>query len=302
MNETDLHHFQHYQNSCPSAEAIVKNITWSQVSSNPALPAKLLRLFFHDCFVKGCDASILLDNPQSEKQAGPNQSLGGFVLIDAIKAQLEKQCPGKVSCADIIALVTRDRAVSFQFKASLWQVETGRRDGTVSLASNVILPSPLSGFDGLKQSFASKGLSVSDLVALSGAHTMGRANCAFVTPRLFTFNGNGGVDPLLDAAYANSLKKTCPRAPPAAATVEMDPGGSLKFDASYFVALKKNQGLFLSDAALLQDPVAAKLASGFQDQKTFLAAFVQSVRRMGAVGALTGNAGQIRKQCRAVNS
>ncbi|OAY77485.1 Peroxidase 24 [Ananas comosus] len=233
-----------------------------------------------DIFIRqGCDASILLDNPQSEKQAGPNQSLGGFVLIDAIKAQLEKQCPGKVSCADIIAL----------FKASLWQVETGRRDGTVSLASNVILPSPLSGFDGLKQSFAS-------------AHTMGRANCAFVTPRLFTFNGNGGVDPLLDAAYANSLKKTCPRAPPAAATVEMDPGGSLKFDASYFVALKKNQGLFLSDAALLQDPVAAKLASGFQDQKTFLAAFVQSVRRMGAVGALTGNAGQIRKQCRAVNS
>ena len=64
---------------------------------------------------QGCDASILLDTVgtnQSEKDARPNQTLGGFEAIDDIKAQVEKACPGIVSCADILALAARD-AVSF---------------------------------------------------------------------------------------------------------------------------------------------------------------------------------------------
>jgi len=44
--------YNFYQKSCPSVDSIVRSVTWAQVAANPALPARLLRLHFHDCFVK----------------------------------------------------------------------------------------------------------------------------------------------------------------------------------------------------------------------------------------------------------
>lgn len=60
---------------------------------------------------QGCDGSVLLNSTksnQAEKEAVPNQSLRGFQVIDAVKDAVEKECPGVVSCADIVALVARD--------------------------------------------------------------------------------------------------------------------------------------------------------------------------------------------------
>lgn len=57
-----------------------------------------------------------------------------------------------------------------QFKKSLWEVYTGRRDGNISHASEALanIPSPFSNFTTLQQDFANKNLSLHDLVVLSG--------------------------------------------------------------------------------------------------------------------------------------
>jgi len=58
--------------------------------------------------MKGCDASILLDGPNTEKTAPENSGIFGYDFIDDVKTALERVCPGVVSCADIIIAATRD--------------------------------------------------------------------------------------------------------------------------------------------------------------------------------------------------
>jgi peroxidase len=60
--------------------------------------------------VQGCDASILLDDTPTftgEKNANAN-SVRGYEVIDAVKLQVEAACKAAVSCADIVALASRD--------------------------------------------------------------------------------------------------------------------------------------------------------------------------------------------------
>ncbi|PUZ67298.1 hypothetical protein GQ55_3G423700 [Panicum hallii var. hallii] len=304
-----------YRRSCPAAEALVRDIVLARVAADPAaLPAKLLRLFFHDCFVRGCDASVLIDSTPgrsaAEKDAAPNASLGGFDVIDTAKAVLEAVCPGTVSCADIVALAARD-AVSFQFGRDLWDVQLGRRDGVVSRASEALanVPSPSDNFTALEARFAAKGLDVKDLVILSGAHTIGVAHCNTFAARLSGGSGpsSAAADPTLNAAYAAQLRARCGPDPAAAASnnataVPMDPGSPARFDAHYYVNLKLGRGLFASDAALLADRRAAGMIHRLTRQAHFLQEFRNAVRKMGRVGVLTGERGEIRRDCRAVNS
>ncbi|KAM3341723.1 peroxidase 9-like [Capsicum galapagoense] len=115
-----------YQFSSPQATEIVMSVLEEAIAKDPRMAASLLRLHFHDCFVQGCDVSILLDKSsafKSEKEAGPNKnSLRGFEVIDEIKAKLEQVCPHTVSCADILALAARDccpsKHLNFKFAFS----------------------------------------------------------------------------------------------------------------------------------------------------------------------------------------
>lgn len=69
--------------------------------------------------MQGCDASVLLDDTISlkgEKKAAPNRhSLKGYDIIDKIKNTVESECPGIVSCADILTIAARDAVILVVF-------------------------------------------------------------------------------------------------------------------------------------------------------------------------------------------
>lgn len=100
-----------YSTSCPNAEAIVTTTVARHLRANPRIAPGLVRLHFHDCFVQGCDGSVLIEGPGTEKTAGPNSGINGYNVINDAKTQLEAACPNVVSCADILALAARDSTV-----------------------------------------------------------------------------------------------------------------------------------------------------------------------------------------------
>ena len=301
----------YYEQSCPRAEQIVKHYVERHVPHAPSVAATLIRTHFHDCFVRGCDASVLLNatgGGEAEKDATPNLTLRGFAFLDRVKALLEQECPGVVSCADILALASRD-AVGV-IGGPFWRVPTGRRDGRVSIKQEALdqIPAPTMNFTDLLTSFRAKGLDVADLVWLSGAHTIGISHCNSFTERLYNFTGRGGpgdADPSLDAEYAANLRRTkCTTPTDNTTIVEMDPGSFLTFDTSYYRGLLKRRGLFQSDAALITDTAARadveSVAKG--PSEVFFQVFARSMVRMGMIEVKTGGEGEIRRHCAVVNS
>ncbi|XP_062209257.1 peroxidase 2-like [Phragmites australis] len=295
----------YYKKTCPRVEAIVRDEVKKFVYKNAGIGAGLIRLIFHDCFVQGCDGSVLLDptpaNPQPEKLSPPNMpSLRGFEVIDAAKDAVEKACPGKVSCADLVAFAARDAAYFLsRFKVKI-NVPAGRLDGRVSNASEALdnLPPPFFNITQLIDSFAAKGLDAEDMVVLSGAHTVGRSHCSsFVPDRL-------AVPSDINSWFANILRRRCPANPTPAndPTVNQDIFTPNAFDNQYYKNVLAHKVLFTSDAALITTPATAKMVRdsayipGWWEAK-FAKAFV----KMAAIEVKTGHQGEIRKNCRVVN-
>jgi peroxidase len=191
-----------YDDSCPQIYDIVKAEIRKAVAAEARMAASLVRLHFHDCFVNGCDGSILLNSTtdfQSEQfSLANNNSIRGFNVIDTIKAKLEAACPGTVSCADIVAIASRDSAVEAGLTPG-YPVFFGRRDSLnhSQADADLFLPSPFDDYPTLKQSFENVTLDEVDLVALSGAHTIGRVHCQPVVLSNITLNDTtSGFDPV----------------------------------------------------------------------------------------------------------
>ncbi|KAI4342277.1 hypothetical protein MLD38_026919 [Melastoma candidum] len=295
-----------YTATCPRAEAIVRSTVESHFKSNPVVAPKLLRMHFHDCFVQGCDASILIDGQNTEKTAGPNLSIGpAYALIDDAKTQLEAACPGSVSCADIIALATRDAVVLT--KGVSWAVPTGRRDGRVSSSSDVNLPSPFESIASQAKKFSDLGLNTQDFVTLLGGHTIGTVACQFITSRLYSFNGtSGSSDPAISPSFLPTLKALCPQNGDGTKRIDLDNGSGNTFDTSFFSNIRNGRGILDTDEKLWTDASTQPFVQQFLGLRgaaglSFNVEFGRSMVKMGNIGVKTGVNGEIRKVCTAFN-
>ncbi|XP_040995050.1 peroxidase A2-like [Juglans microcarpa x Juglans regia] len=298
-----------YDQTCPNVTNITRGVIQNALVSDPRIGASLIRLHFHDCFVNGCDGSILLNNSDtidSEKEAARNNnSVRGFGVVDDIKAALESACPRTVSCADILAIAAEE-SVSLANGTS-WTVLLGRRDGTTanSTGADISLPSAVDTLDTLKSIFSAVGLNTTDLVSLSGAHTFGRAQCPTFSDRLYNFSNTGNPDPTLNTTYLGTLQGICPQNGTETGLANLDLTTADTFDNNYFSNLQVGNGLLQTDQELFSTPGAdtIPIVNNFSsDKDAFFASFGESMIKMGNIGVLTGSQGEIRLNCALVNA
>nr|GMD04053.1 lignin-forming anionic peroxidase-like [Ipomoea batatas] len=254
-----------YDKTCPNALNIIRTAVRQAVSSERRMAASLVRLHFHDCFVQGCDASILLDETptmESEKTALPNLgSARGYDVIEAAKRELEKSCPGIVSCADVLSVAARDASAA--------------------------VGGP---------SFASKGLNTRDMVALSGAHTLGQAQCFLFRNRIYD-NGTN-----IDASFASTRRRQCPTDTGNGNLAPLDLVTPNSFDNNYYKNLLQKKGLLQSDQVLFSGGATDSIVSEYaRSPRAFQADFALAMIKMSEIQPLTGQNGIIRKVCGALN-
>ncbi|KAJ6680326.1 PEROXIDASE 72-RELATED [Salix purpurea] len=263
-----------YASSCPNLQTIVRNAMTTAVNGQPRLGASILRLFFHDCFVNGCDGSILLDDTATftgEKNANPNRnSARGFEVIDTIKTRVEAACNATVSCADILALSARDGVVLLGGPS--WTVPLGRRDARTASqsAANNQIPSPAS--------------SLATLISM----------CTTFRNRIYN-------DTNINAAFATTRRAGCPASGGDARLAPLD-NTQTRFDNNYYTNLVAQRGLLHSDQELFNGGSQDALVRTYSTNgATFARDFAAAMVRMGNISPLTGTNGEIRRNCRAVN-
>ncbi|MCL7042491.1 hypothetical protein MKW94_020653 [Papaver nudicaule] len=305
----------YYLSSCPNAADIVRKEMECIVQSEPRMAASILRLHFHDCFVQGCDGSVLLDETitlQGEKKAAPNKnSLRGFDAIDRIKNKLESECPGIVSCADLLTIAARDAVILAG--GPYWHVPLGRKDAVTAsyTRASTNIPTSDQNLVPLMAKFMFHGLSVTDMVALVGAHTIGLARCRNFRERIYgDFEGTIDQSNPISQNYLTTLKSGCSAVTTGRDddnTTAMDNVTPYVFDNSFYQILLRGEGLLNSDQEMYSSlfgiqtkQIVRKYA---EDGIAFFNQFSDSMVKMGnIINPDTYETGEVRKNCRFVNT
>lgn len=298
----------YYQKSCPRFSQIMQDTITNKQITSPTTAAATLRLFFHDCFIEGCDASVLVSSTpfnDAERDADMNLSLpgDGFDVVVRAKTALELACPGVVSCADILAVATRDLVT--MVGGPFYKVPLGRRDGLVSRANRVEgnLPRPTMSISQIISIFAVRGFSVQEMVALSGAHTIGFSHCKEFSSGIYNYSRSSQSNPSYNPRFAEGLRKAC-------SDYQKNPTLSVfndimtpnKFDNMYFQNLPKGLGLLATDHTMATDPRTRQFTDLYaKNQSAFFEAFGRAMEKLGLYGIKTGRRGEIRRRCDALN-
>ncbi|KAH7545702.1 hypothetical protein FEM48_Zijuj01G0121800 [Ziziphus jujuba var. spinosa] len=295
--------YDYYKYSCPLLEDTVKKEMIAIFATDISAPAAFLRLFFHDC--QGCDASILLDSHDltthnTELVSSKNFGIRKQELISHIKSVLELECPGQVSCADIIALAAKE-SVLFTGGPHI-TIPLGRKDSTTATNSkqaDLNLPSPGITVDQLLHIFTSKGMNLEESVAILGAHTLGVGHCVNIVNRLY----NRKPSDRMDFVFEQMLRLKCPtRVPLTNLTIVSNDLTPFVFDNQYYTNVLMGKGLFGIDSSISTDPRTLPIVRRFAaDQNYFFNVFSSAFVKLSSTNVLTQRQGEVRRQCNRIN-
>lgn len=292
-----------YKESCPQAEDLIKSQVKLLYKRHKNTAFSWLRNIFHDCAVQSCDASLLLDSTRrsvSEKEMDKSFGMRNFKYIETIKEAVERECPGVVSCADILVLSARDAIV--EIGGPYIPLKTGRRDGRKSRAPLLeqYLPEHNDSISSVLDKFSAIGIDTPGVVALLGAHSVGRTHCTKLVHRLYP-----EVDPNINPDHVPHMLKKCPDPiphPKAVQYVRNDRGTPMKLDNNYYRNILDDMGLLQVDHDLAHDrrtrPIVKKMA---KNQAYFFREFARAIALLSENNPLTGDKGEIRKRCNVAN-
>ncbi|KAJ8436106.1 hypothetical protein Cgig2_017089 [Carnegiea gigantea] len=224
-----------------------------------------------------------------------------FKYIDTIKKTVESECPSTVSCADIIALSARD-AVEL-LGGSHIEMKMGRKDSLLSYTATVedFIPNHNDNISLVISRFQSIAVDIEAMVALLGAHSVGRVHCLNIVHRLYPT-----IDPTLDPSYAEFLKRRCPTPDPDSNSVEYarnDPETPMVLDNMYYKLLLSHKGLLLVYQQLTSDPsTLSYVKSMAANNSYFQDLFARAMILLSENNPLTGDQGEVRKDCWYVNA
>ncbi|KAF6993611.1 hypothetical protein CFC21_010478 [Triticum aestivum] len=285
----------------------------NEVKAFPDLRPGLIRLLFHDCFVNGCDGSVLLETSRingtdgkTEMTSAFNGGLRGLEVIQNIKKNLGTKY--NITCTDAVIYAARE-AVYLLSKGKIAYNVTGpgRMDGVISRSEDPakFLPTPSFTFDQLKESFRNKSLSTDDVIALSGAHAIGVAHRMFVdvntldTPvsyqKAVAVELSNGTDVIKNnvrdfgaaSGYMDNNKE------------RMEAKGVL--DNSFYNAISQKMALFPSDRVLWEGAKAK--VTGYKDKAdTWYIEFGNSMEKLSKLPATSDPSKiEIREVCSKTN-
>ncbi|KAG9130320.1 hypothetical protein Leryth_004330 [Lithospermum erythrorhizon] len=287
LDNNDLQE-EFYDKSCPMLYDIIEWYIDAASKNDSRMAASLLRLHFHDCFVNGCEASVLLDETEDFKgeknSLGNHNSLRGFELIDAIKEEVESYCPSTVSCADILALAAREAVL--QSGGPYYPVAVGRRDGLTASEedANAHLPSFFEPLDDITAKFTVHGLDLKDMGHTPLVlHNATKSRVGSSVSRILVFD--------LDIRFSQTeIYKNCLDVYIRLQCLIIN----MAFTMHITIILLTVFNLIATDWGI-QTPLS--LLNNIVNRPLFAASMV----KMGNIGVLTGEAGQIRKKCNLVN-
>ncbi|GJV90431.1 lignin-forming anionic peroxidase [Tanacetum coccineum] len=147
----------------------------------------------------------------------------------------------------------------------------------------------------LISTFNDNGLSPRDMVALSGAHTIGQAQCFLFRDRIYA-NGSD-----IDAGFASTRRRRCPINEGNENLAALDLVTPNSFDNNYFKNLIQKKGLLESDQVLFSGGSTDSIVREYSNNPSkFKSDFAAAMVKMSEFKTTTGQEGVIRRICSAL--